>query len=214
MAGVVVVVAVVVLGCGATQVGTPANVGGETRRSTDAALDHLGRRPAWLFPSDRCPADAFPGVEKPLSYDRDDCVSNLEQCLERCQSDDANACYLSALRVQEIKAPMEYSEALFLKACSLGVASGCTNRAAGIMVQMRDDSVPWLCVNRTFEAMCRIDDPWACTMWGSSLLYGRGIPADVERARQVLPKGCRLSEDDAACVAARKLLAEASGTSI
>ena len=201
-------------GCGATRVANTPRVGGEFAGSTDAALARLSQRPAWLFPFDQCPADVFPGVESPLDYRGQECASNIEPCLNRCQSDDPNACYVTALVLQRMNAPAEYSEALFLKACSLGGASGCTNRAAGIIVHSPDDAVPWPCVNRTFEAMCRQDDPWACTMWGKSLLHGLGMPSDVARARQVLPKGCRLSEDDLACVTARKLLAEIGGMSI
>ncbi len=50
--------------------------------------------------------------------------------------------------------------------------------------------------------------------WSRALIQGLGMPPDVARARQVLPKDRRLSEDDDACVAARKLLAEIGGTSI
>lgn len=201
-------------GCGTTRVAHTVGVGSETGGSTDGALARLGQRPAWLFPIDRCPADVFPGVERPLDYRGQECGSNLEPCLDRCQSDDANSCYVAALVLQRMNAPADYSEALFLKACSLGGASGCTNRAAGIIVHSPDDAVPWPCVNRTFDAMCRQDDPWACTMWGKSLLQGLGMPVDIARARQVLPRGCRISEDDNACVAARKLLADIAGTSI
>ncbi len=161
-----------------------------------------------------CPADAFPGVAQMLGYRPGECAPDLEPCLDRCQSNDAHACYAAALRVQEMNAPVDYSEALFSRACSLGGASACTNRAAGIIAHPPNDSVPWSCVNRTFEAMCRQDDPWACTMWGSSLVRGLGMAPDIARAREVLPKGCRLSEDDPACMAARKLLAETNGTSI
>jgi hypothetical protein len=211
---VAILLAVVSSGCGTTRVANTAAGGGETRGSTGAALARLGKRPAWLFPFDQCPADVFPGVEKPLDYRGQECASNIEPCLDRCQSDDANACYAAALVLQRMNAPADYSEALFLKACSLGGASGCTNRAAGIIVHPPHDAVPWPCVNRTFDAMCRQDDPWACTMWGKSLLQGLGMAPDIARARQVLPRGCRLSEDDDACVAARKLLAEVGGTSI
>jgi hypothetical protein len=211
---VVVPLAVLSVACGATRVADTAKIGGETSGSTKGALARLGHRPALLFPFDRCPADVFPGVESPLHYRFEECAANIEPCLDRCQSNDANACYLTALVLQRMNAPADYSEALFLKACSLGGASGCTNRAAGIIVYSPDDAVPWPCVNRTFEAMCRQDDPWACTMWGKSLLHGLGMAPDVARARQVLPRGCRLSDDDPACVAARKLLAEVSGMSI
>jgi hypothetical protein len=206
-------VAVSVLGCGTTQLGgggIKASVAGNEGRSADASLDRLKGRPAWLFPFVECPADVFPGVEQPIRYLGDACAADVDACLGRCQSGEANACYAAALRLQELKAPSDYSEALFLRACRLGVASGCTNRAAGMIVDVSDKSDLWLCANRTFEAMCDRDDPWACTMWGSSLLQGRGVRPDVARARAVLVKGCRLGEDDPACVAARRWLGEAN----
>ena len=203
-----------IVGCGTTRVAPNARPADQHAGSTEVVLERLSRRPDWLFPFAQCPADAFPGVETPLSYRRGECADSIGPCLDRCQSDDGTACYVAALRLQILNAPTDYSEALFLKACRLGIASGCTNRAAGILASESDQTVPWLCVNRTFEAMCQKDDPWACTMWGSSLLHGRGMPPDVARARQVLPRGCRLSEQDPACVAARQLMAEAAATQI
>jgi len=211
---VVAVAVFTMVGCGTARVAPTASAAGESGGSTEVALERLRRRPDWLFPYAQCPADVFPGVETPLDYRRGECASNIAPCLDRCQSDDGTACYVAALRLQILNAPTDYSEALFLKACRLGIASGCTNRAAGILALETDKPTPWTCVNRTFEAMCQKDDPWACTMWGSSLLHGRGMPPDVGRARQVLPRGCRISEEDPACVAARSLLAEAASTSI
>jgi hypothetical protein len=201
-------------GCGTARVAPTASATGESSGSTKVVLARLSVRPDWLFPFAECPADAFPGVETPLNYRRGECADSIGPCLDRCQSDDGTACYVAALRIQILNAPTDYSEALFLKACRLGIASGCTNRAAGILSLETDKPTPWSCVNRTFEAMCQKDDPWACTMWGSSLLHGRGMQPDVARARQVLPRGCRISERDPACVAARSLLAEAASTSI
>ena len=204
---------VVAIGCGTTHVNTSARVAEQERGSTEAFLQRLRPRPAWLFPFTQCPADVFPGANTPVNYGGYACASHLDACLEQCRSNDASACYLAALRAQEVKAPMDYSEALFLKACSLGVASGCTNRAAGMIVNESNTSNLWACANRTFEAMCNQDDPWACTMWGHSLLLGRSVQRDVARAREVLPKGCLLGEDDPACEAARKLLKETDATS-
>ncbi len=203
-----------VLGCGATQVGTTATRGATTAPaakggSADSPLERLIGRPAWLFPYAACPADVFPAVERPVTYLGDACAPDLGGCLERCRSEEANACYAAALRLQELHAPADDSEALFLRACRLGVASGCTNRAAGMIVEVPDASDRWQCANRTFEAMCEREDPWACTMWGGSLLRGRGTKRDVARAREILPKGCRLGEDDPACVSAREALREA-----
>lgn len=58
--------AVLLAGCGATRVASTPRAGGESPGSTGGALARLAQRPAWLFPFDQCPADVFPGVERPL----------------------------------------------------------------------------------------------------------------------------------------------------
>jgi hypothetical protein len=153
-----------------------------------------------------CPVDASSGTNRDVKYLADGCNPDLGGCLARCQKSEANACYAAALRVQELKAAQKYSETLFMRACELGIASGCTNRAAGMAGD--DGAESWKCPNRTFETMCERDDPWACTMWGGSLWYGRGVKQDVRAARKILPKGCSYSEEDPACVGARQLLEE------
>jgi hypothetical protein len=98
-----------------------------------------------------------------------------------------------------MKGPEERSEALFLRACSLGIASGCTNRAAGIMMDEEHRPGALECASRTFDAMCQRDDPWACTMLAFNLERGLGIARDLTRALEVLPGGCRLGVEDEAC---------------
>jgi hypothetical protein len=190
-----------------------------TRREaspTAKALERLGQ-PEWSVPAAECPVDVFPNVEEAVKYLGSECAPDLDACLTRCQGRDANACYAAALRIQELKAPEQYSEALFMRACRLGIVSGCTNRAAGIVHSQLENAEAWRCGNRTFEAMCERNDPWACTMWGSSLLQGRWVKRDISGALKVLPKGCLLSERDPACVRARELMdkiAAAGATSL
>lgn len=95
--------------------------------------------------------------------------------------------------------------ALFLRACRLGIASGCTNTAAYI-VRVEQPAAPRLtCAVRTFELTCNRGDPWGCTMLGELLAEGHGVPRDLQRALRVLPRGCVLGEDDPACLRARQL---------
>jgi TPR repeat protein len=175
----------------------------------DPAIRRLAQRPTWLFPFFECPADVFPGTEAPEVDEDRGCSTDLQACLDRCEAKDPYACYYGAQHVQAMKVTPDYSEALYLRACRLGVASGCTNRAAGLLNFAPDGSEPWPCANRTFAAMCEFKDPWACTMWGSSLLYGKGVEPDIPRARDALSQGCRFGQDDPACTAALKMLSEA-----
>jgi len=159
-------------------------------------------RPDWLPDLDRCPADVVPPRAAKLEYDKERCAAALDQCLRNCRGGLAGDCYASALILQEVrKNPV--SEALFLKACSLGIVSGCTNRAAS-MDGGHDDR----CAIRTYEMGCDRDDPWACTMLGFHVVRGIGVTQDPERARQVLSKSCRFGETDPACGYAKGLLRE------
>jgi len=158
--------------------------------------------PGWLPTLDKCPADVMPAHESSLDYSMEACAAAPEQCLRRCQAGNSNDCYAAALVLQEIR-HTPISEALFLRACALGVMSGCTNRAAG-MDRPEGDA----CAIRTFQKGCDRDDPWACTMIGFHLIRGTGIAKDRERARRALSKSCRFGDDDPACEYAKRLLSE------
>jgi TPR repeat protein len=122
-----------------------------------------------------------------------------------CLRGDGNACYAAALRVQELGRTETDSEYLFLRACRLGIASGCTNRAAGIMKLEENRAGALECATQTFDAMCKLADPWACSMLALNLWKGLGTKRDLTRALQVLSGSCRDGEDDPACQAAVKL---------
>jgi TPR repeat protein len=175
---------------------------------TTAGLAMLAGQPDWLYPIAECPVDAFPTTQVRLAFPREACISNLLTCVQRCQEGEPSACYAAAQRTEDLKAEPEAAQALFLRACRLGIASGCTNRAAGLVFQKLDRADVWSCANRTFKAMCDRADPWACTMWGSSLARGRGTRQDLDQALRVLPKGCALGETDEACIYARRTIRE------
>jgi|SRR5262245_30880247 TPR repeat protein len=160
-------------------------------------------KPAWLPDLDKCPADEIPARATKSGYYEGRCEGALEQCLQSCRDGKAGDCYASALVLQKVKGDSSIPDALFHRACALGVTSGCTNRAAKM------DSGPGVaCAIRTFTAACDRDDPWACTMIGMHLARGIGIGKDHERAKQVLSKSCRHGEVDEACRAAKALMKE------
>ncbi|HEY2529280.1 MAG TPA: hypothetical protein VGJ20_15255 [Xanthobacteraceae bacterium] len=159
-------------------------------------------KPDWLPDLDKCPVDVMPARETKTNYFKERCAAGLEQCLSNCRAGDANDCYASALVLQEVRTS-RISEALFLKACALGIVSGCTDRAASM-----DSGRGGSCAIQTYQRACDYDDPWACTMLGFHLVRGIGIPKDHERARQVLSKSCRFGESDEACTYARGLMRE------
>jgi hypothetical protein len=134
------------------------------------------------------------------------CEADFGGCLKKCEARDSTACYALALDVQARQEKPELSEALFLHACRLGVASGCTNRAAGMLHFEPDRAGTKECAARTFEMTCDRGDPWGCTMFGLSLMTGQGVDVDIERALAVLPGGCAEGSEDPACVAAQELI--------
>jgi hypothetical protein len=98
------------------------------RRGQVVTTRHGGLQ-AKLASRSRCPVDMMPARETRSNYFKGRCATTLEQCLGNCRAGDANDCYASALVLQEIRnSPV--SEALFPRACTLGVVSRCTNRAA------------------------------------------------------------------------------------
>ena len=157
-------------------------------------------QPDWFPDLSTCPAALIPRQQVQMTYLGDRCMVNAQQCLDLCESADANACYALALAVQSVdEGPL--SEALFLRSCSLGAVSGCTNRAAAII---KDDPE---CSIRTFELACALQDPWGCTMLGSFLSLGFGMDRDTDRALEVLRGSCRLGEVDEACRYAKSIIA-------
>lgn len=164
------------------------------------ALQQLASRPSWLPDPATCPAKLVPAALELRPWDPVATRGGrLRHAIHGCQAGAVELCYAAAqaLVTPEITDPA--SQSLFLRACQLGEASGCTNAAAGRRKQ--DD-----CAFATYEASCeRGRDPWGCTMLGLALVDWEGR-RDLARARQILPRACRLSDDDPACQAARSIL--------
>lgn len=179
-----------------------------TKRSDDSLIPFdkvykiLTDKPKWLFEDFVCPLEIFPAVETKLNYSLANCAENPEDCLNECKNKDGNNCYALALLVQDKKGiDQDYSEALFLRSCQLGIISGCTNRAARIFDSNVEKDV--ICAAKTFEKTCDKNDPWGCTMFGVALALGAGIEENIERALQVFPKACQYREDHESCKAAK-----------
>jgi TPR repeat protein len=159
--------------------------------------------PDWLPRAGQCPADAMPEDAGAPAFSIEGCAAAMEQCLDRCRTGHVGDCYSAALVVERTIKPGPLSDALFLRACKLGVASGCTNLAANM-----EDSGDYACPIRTYELACGRDDPWACTMMGFHLIRGLGVEKDNDRARRFLARSCRFGDTDEACAAAKNVLKE------
>ena len=162
-----------------------------------------GTWPDWLPRAEQCPAEAMPANAGAPAFSIEGCTAAVEQCFDRCRAGNAGDCYSAALVLQRTIKTGPLSDALFLRACKLGAASGCTNVAASM-----EDSGDFACPNRTYELACGQDDPWACTMMGFHLIRGIGVPKDNYRALRFLAKSCRFGDTDEACVQAKAFLKE------
>ena len=173
---------------------------------TQNVTNLLQTKPAWLFTGDACPADLMSGIEKKIEYKAIGCADNPDKCLEKCQSDDANACYALSLLIQEQKEKdSPDTQALHLRACKLGITSGCTNYAAGLLSLSPEDKKLEKCAADTFEKTCERNDSWGCTMYGQSWALGSGRPENTEEVLKYFQKTCNIfGSESPSCQSARK----------
>ena len=135
-------------------------------------------------------------------------TGQMQSCLAECAQSDASACYWLAEALQEARVASQASEALFQRACQLGIVSGCTNRAAGLFNERRDELEAQACAARTYDKACQADDPWACTMQAMHLSRGLGVRQDRQQALKVLEKSCKYGPEDPACTYGQRLMSE------
>ena len=155
-----------------------------------------------------CPADVIPAQEVEFQPMQPACEQRLTGCAEQCQARDGSACYALALAFQASERDEETANVLFHQACALGITSGCTNLAAGMMSAGKPEGKVALCAVRTFDKACVRNDPWGCVMYARERITGEHLEADAEKARDALAKACRYGEEDPACQAARELKAK------
>jgi TPR repeat protein len=137
----------------------------------------------------------------------------FSSCLSRCSEGEAGACYWLGYELQQGHAESSVSELLYQRSCRLGIASGCTNRAAGQLADHPNDAKAQACAAQTFAKTCSLDDPWGCTMYGFHLSRGIGVAQDRQLALKVLNKSCRYGTDDPACSSGMRLKDELQGKS-
>lgn len=208
-----------VLGCGATkapsQTSTPQL---EPKESTNTEAAHKDpsskNNSSPIAKPATCPADVAPKQFRPSDFSLDNCrAERLSECTDACEKGVAIACYEAALELQTIPKRAGEAEPLFLRACALGIASGCTNHAASLFIS---DSSDLDCPIRTFRISCEVGhDPWGCAMLGLALTKAsKQFPASTEEIREILSKACEYEkphesepEGGEACLAAKQIAA-------
>ncbi|MFI8033733.1 hypothetical protein ACH8I4_07610 [Acinetobacter sp. ABJ_C3_5] len=157
----------------------------------------------------KCPASSSPIIQTLFPSTSDSttnaCEDNQSKCYQLCLKNDAVACYFSALSLQEANYKLP-AEQLFQRSCELGVASGCTNRAAGMLNFTEHLTAEQKkCIFSTFEKTCDWRDPWGCTMFADQLISEENTEPNYKKALNVLNYSCKYGEDDPACQSAKEL---------
>lgn len=162
----------------------------------------------WLSFDEQFTSKIVPASSEALKYSDKGCRNNPNRCFEQCKKEDGNACYALALLFEDRKSlEQNDSKPLFLKACKLGIISGCTNYAAGIL-----NSDPQnIDINQTaksiFEQTCEKKDAWGCTMYGMLLAESAESEDDFKNAIKYLKKACEFrSNEDEACKNAQTII--------
>jgi hypothetical protein len=152
-------------------------------------------QPKWLYSEkeNACPADLMPDQPAPIRYLGEVCVEDPKKCVEGCKAGVANDCFSMALAVEPIRGNTQLADTLFLRACSLGVVSACSNRASSMAASES------ACQVRTYEKACNRSDAWACLTLGMYLARGMGVDRDLPRARRLITESCELVDDEEWC---------------
>jgi len=207
---VLIITVLIFAGCGQFKPSTQSKEENKKRvaeAQTNSVLNALQGKPAWLFTGNACPADVMPETEIEITFLAEGCAENPEECLNKCQANDGNACYALALLLEE-KHGLGSAEIppLYLRACQSGIVSGCTNYAASKTNFDSMDAATTACAANSFEKTCAKDDAWGCNMYGQLLYLGLGRKQNTDEALKTFQKACNVTNaDDAACVEAREL---------
>ena len=144
----------------------------------------------------QCPADLSDRMSDRFDVLKSECAESPSSCLAQClDGDSSDACFGLARWFQLGEGEDDRPhETLFARACTLHRASGCTNRAAGMLnfhgdaALLHPDGEETVgdCVARTFRETCEAGDSWGCTMYGYQLYSGENVPKDLGQAKSVL----------------------------
>lgn len=173
---------------------------------TQNVIENLKQKPEWLFTGDACPVEVMPEFEEKIKLKAIGCADDPDSCLEKCEANDANSCYALGLLLDEQRGKDgEDIVALHLRACKLGIVSGCTNYAVGRSNLFPENENIAKCAAETFEKTCARNDSWGCSMYGLILGNGVGVEKDLDKAVETLKKSCAISGGNSeACQSSRK----------
>jgi uncharacterized protein YbaP (TraB family) len=180
-----------------------------TQEEADAhrqpAMELLRTKPEWLIPHPTCPEQQAKTAANLTPGEVNHCAPNLHACVVACRDGDALSCVRAADTIVEEEG--ELADALNARACSLGLAEGCTGQAASLLFD-EERSEQWPCAMRVLHEMCEHGEPWACTMYGMGAQKGHGVARDSNEAQRAFMRACEVSRLSSACKRARNLQAQ------
>ncbi|MDX2092386.1 MAG: hypothetical protein SFX73_31270 [Kofleriaceae bacterium] len=135
-----------------------------------------------------CLADQVPDLRSSEGAD-----TNCEgdgTCEARCNDGIADACVLHASAVQ--RAGGDYAP-LYARACTLGLAIGCTNYGAWLwLAHLPAPPSSEICARRLFEKACEAREPWGCGMVGRMMAENARSPTERDAARRHFDATCNV----------------------
>ena len=153
--------------------------------------------------SEICPSELVQAKDIPFDNKTDFCAENQQSCLSECLKGSSDQCFGLANHLNISEVAEKYSRPLYAKSCALGLASGCTNMAAGMLHYKVPHKAE--CYTNTFKKSCALKDPWGCTMYAYNLVEGKGVQKSTDFALDALKGSCRFGETDPACSAGLEL---------
>ena len=158
--------------------------------------------------SEVCPSELVKSESLQFFNKTKFCSTNHETCLILCTQGSSDHCFGLANHFNRNDVDEHYTRKLYSKSCHLGLASACTNAAAGIRKTDGKEAVK--CTTETFKRTCGVKDPWGCTMYAFALVDGEGVEKNNELALQALKGSCCFGDSDRACSEAKLLIEEIS----
>lgn len=130
-----------------------------------------------------------PGGEKPSKKAVEEASALLERA---CKLDSGRGCFklASLLEKSPGQGAVERRKDLLTRSCERGFGLGCA--AAGDQAREQSDAAGAAAL---YEQACTLSSQYGCARLGESLINGRGITQDPDRARELLTRSCE--EDDA-----------------
>jgi len=166
----------------------------------------LAKTPSLSGLENICPSDLVPKSDVGFYDLTEICAQEVQGCFDMCVSGESDACFALGNRLQHDEQTLQIATTLFKASCKFGLASGCTNAAAVVKSEQGLDAAQ--CYTKTFQRTCALDDPWGCTMYAVSLIYGEGVEHDLDKALAAMEGSCRFGETDRACSTALEIEAE------